>query len=220
MAFGTQLKAYGGAQESANAKLQKTVEGLQAELAQLRKALDAATAENAQLQATNAAQESANAKLQQTLESVQAQLAELRAAFDAATAQNAQLKATNAAQAKEIDTLKGHLSDEPVTRATPLALAQSFRSVIDEFHATQTEGAEIGVTIKSMDLEVKGLVEATAAGTETSLVLPRVPKGIDAASLSTLRVSFGAVPVVRAEAETPVPPPQQVRLGRKRSKPS
>jgi hypothetical protein len=56
-----------------------------------------------------------------------------------------------------------------------------------------------------MDIEVKGLVQVQDK--ETVLVLPGLNSSIDANALSTLRVSFGAIPVAVTESASPTPSP-------------
>jgi hypothetical protein len=90
---------------------------------------------------------------------------------------------------------------EPATTSVrPLDLAKSFRDVIDTIQADARQADEIGVTIRALDVEIKGLVEATEK--ETTLVLPSAGATIDPNALSTVRVSFSAVPSVPA-AEPP-----------------
>jgi hypothetical protein len=100
---------------------------------------------------------------------------------------------------KQIATLQARLDekDVAVTSAPPLDLARSFRQVIETIQAEARGADEVGVTIRTMDLEIKGLVEV--AEKETSLVLPTAQAPVDPALLSTLRLSFRAVPTVREE---------------------
>jgi len=104
----------------------------------------------------------------------------------------------------------------PVSRASPIDIAKSFRAVVDEIQADARAAPEVGVTIKSMDIEVKGLVEVDED--KTALVLPSAKAQIDPSALSTLRVSFGAVPVLPpAEAPREPEPP---RVAPRRRRPS
>jgi hypothetical protein len=117
----------------------------------------------------------------------------------------------------EIADLKNRLEGtERISRASPTDLAKSFRAVIEEFHAEAQQADEVGVAIRTLDLEVKGLVEVDEQA--TTLVLPGAGAAIDPTTLSTLRVSFAAVPVVPAETPTPPPePPPTTRARRTRS---
>ena len=84
-----------------------------------------------------------------------------------------------------------------VTSTQPLDLARSFRQVIETIQAEARGADEVGVTIRTMDLEIKGLVEVGEK--ETSLVLPTAQAPVDPALLSTLRLSFSAAPTVREQ---------------------
>jgi hypothetical protein len=122
---------------------------------------------------------------------------------------------------KRLRALPAVVPAEQVTRVEPLDLARSFRGVIDEIQAEARQSAVAGVTIKAMDIEVKGLVEAAPGATR--LVLPSSATQVDPNALSTLRVSFGVVPVLPAEAQpepTPkVAPAQPTRATRSPAKP-
>jgi hypothetical protein len=110
---------------------------------------------------------------------------------------------------KEIAELKSQLGGaDQVTRASPSDIAKSFRAVMDEFHTEAREAEDVGVAIKTLDLEVKGLVEVDEQ--KTTLVLPSAGAAVDPTALSTFRVSFAAVPAVAAEAP-PEPPPEPKR---------
>ena len=86
------------------------------------------------------------------------------------------------------------------TAATPLDLAKSFRNVIDAIQTEARQSQGVATTIKDMDIEIRGLVQVNDDKT-TTFVLPNAGSPIDANSLSTLRVSFGAIPVA-----APAPP--------------
>jgi hypothetical protein len=110
------------------------------------------------------------------------------------------------AKDKEIAELKAKLGGaDQVTRASPSDIAKSFRAVMDEFHTEAREADDVGVAIKTLDLEVKGLVEVDEQ--RTTFVLPSTGAAVDATALSTFRVSFAAVPAVPAEV-APEPPPE------------
>ncbi len=126
------------------------------------------------------------------------QLDETRSALSQLQATNATLQAQTSEQARLLKDLQARLDqDVPVTSAAPLDLARSFREVIQTIQAEARDADEIGITIRTMDLEIKGLVEAGEK--TTSLVLPSAQAAVDPALLSTLRLSFGAVPTVREE---------------------
>ncbi|HTS54305.1 MAG TPA: hypothetical protein VMH26_13605 [Burkholderiales bacterium] len=138
-------------------------------------------------------QETERNKLQDALNQQKATIDQLQGAV-------AKLQQTNADQAKQIEDLKKQLAGAE-SSATPLNLATSFKSVIDTIQADARQTPGVATTVKSMDIEVKGLVQV-AADKVTALVLPAVGSAIDPNALSTLRISFGAIPV----ASTPAPP--------------
>ena len=110
------------------------------------------------------------------------------------------------AKEKEIADLKAQLGGaDQVTRASPSDIAKSFRAVMDEFHTEAREAEDVGVAIKTLDLELKGLVEVDEQ--RTTLVLPSAGAAVDPTALSTFRVSFAAVPALPTEV-TPEPPPE------------
>ena len=109
---------------------------------------------------------------------------------------NASLTQDNAAKAASIADLEKKLAaaKSPPPSVKPLDLASSFKNVMDQIQqqARETSGVA-AATITSMDLEVKALVNVE--GANPVLVLPTPGSTIDANQLSTLHVSFGAVPV-------------------------
>jgi hypothetical protein len=104
---------------------------------------------------------------------------------------------------------------EPAATAAiaPDALVGQIRALIDGVHdAPAPEGAEAVSTLTHVDVEVKGLI--VVEHEEARIVPPHPDRPIDAAQLSTIRLSFGAVPVVRGAApapEPPAPPPRRRR---------
>jgi hypothetical protein len=144
-------------------------------------------------------QDAQQQQLRQTIASDQATLTQLQAAHQALQTHANELQSQVADLQKRLD------AEAVVTRSTPVDLVQSFRTLIEQIQSEARGASEVGVTIKSMDVEVKSLVEVDQ--NQTSLVLPSVKSGIDAGQLSTLRLSFGAVPTVQASSETEPPPP-------------
>ena len=120
----------------------------------------------------------------------QATVAELQAKSDS-------LQQQVTTQQRTIDRLNARLAaiaaaPPPVT---PINLADSFRKVLDQVQSQARVRSATGpaTTIKNMDIEVKGLVNVQEDGS-TVMVLPTVATQIDASQLSTLRVSYAAVP--------------------------
>ena len=91
-----------------------------------------------------------------------------------------------------------------VPGATATDLAKSFRSVIQTIQNEmgQDETGDVGTIIKSMDVELKGLI--VVQDQQARVVPPSPDQPIDAGQLSTIRMSFASVPLQRAiEREKP-----------------
>jgi hypothetical protein len=118
------------------------------------------------------------------------------------------LSSANADQARQIEELKKKLeSASSASSATPLSLATSFKGVMDSIQSEARKTPGMATTIKSMDIEVKGLVQVQDK--DTVLLLPSLNAPIDANALSTLRVSFGAIPV--PDRSGPISSPSEIR---------
>jgi hypothetical protein len=78
-------------------------------------------------------------------------------------------------------------------KTSPLDVAKAFREVIDQVQTEARESPGVATTIKSLDLEVKAFVHVEDDGA-TALSFPPPDAAVDASSLSTLRISFGAIP--------------------------
>jgi hypothetical protein len=128
-----------------------------------------------------------------------------KATIDKLTSTVATLQQTNADQTKQIEELKKRLAGSE-SSATPLNLATSFKGVIDAIQAEARQTPGVATTVKSMDIEVKGLVQVSS-DKATQLVLPAVGSTIDPNALSTLRISFGAIPVAGTPARPTSPAP-------------
>jgi hypothetical protein len=84
-------------------------------------------------------------------------------------------------------------------------LARQFRSVIESIQreAQQQPEGDIGVTLKTVDVEVKGLI--VVEGDSAAIVTPTPDRAVDPGQLSTIRLSYGSVPLLRTAATTPTP---------------
>lgn len=146
-------------------------------------------------------QEDGRNKLVDSLHQSEAALAELNGKL-------ADQEKQNALQARQIEDLKKRLEaaigGTSANSSTPLGLASSFKQVIDTIQAEARSTPGMATTVKSMDIELKGLVQVRADNT-TVMVLPAEKSAVDPNSLSTLRVTFGAIPVAVATPATPVP---------------
>jgi hypothetical protein len=152
-------------------------------------------------------QEEERAKLFEQLRESEAKLAELQASI-------AKLEQANAEQAKEIEELKKRVPPErPAPTASPLDVATAFRQVVEQVQTEARETPGVGTTIKSLDLEVKAFVQVEE-GNVTTLAFPQPDVEVDPQALSTLRVSFGAIPVATTPPEEE---PVRARRTRRRS---
>jgi cell division protein FtsB len=110
---------------------------------------------------------------------------------------NSSLTQQVVAQQATIDRLNARLAAVAAAPppATPIALADSFRKIVDQIQSQARLQSASGpaTTIKSMDIEVKGLVNVQQDGS-TVMVLPTLSSQIDASQLSTLRIAYAAVP--------------------------
>jgi hypothetical protein len=84
------------------------------------------------------------------------------------------------------------LFKEPSESVSPLDVANAFKQVVEQVQAEAREAPGVATTIKSLDLEVKAFVQVEEG--ETALAFPKPDAEVDASTLSTLRVSFGAIP--------------------------
>jgi hypothetical protein len=84
-------------------------------------------------------------------------------------------------------------------KTTPLDVANAFRDVVDQVQTEARDAPGVSTTIKSLDLEVKAFVHVEDDGV-TALSFPPPDSAVDGSSLSTLRISFGAIPGVAPPA--------------------
>lgn len=85
-------------------------------------------------------------------------------------------------------------------RTSPLDVANAFRQVVDQVQTEARESPGVATTIRSLDLEVKAFVHVEDDGV-TALSFPQPDAAVDASSLSTLRISFGAIPAAAPPAQ-------------------
>jgi IPT/TIG domain len=130
-------------------------------------------------------QQDAITGLQNNLNDAQTKISDLAAA-------NSDLQQQNLRLTEEIDRLRK--TGGGVSSTAPGDLARSLRDVFDTIQSEARSATGVGVTVKSMDVEMKSLVEVSSAGV-TGLVFPTAGAGVDPNTLSTLRMSFGAIPV-------------------------
>ena len=75
--------------------------------------------------------------------------------------------------------------------ATPVAIATAFQTA---FTALQAAPGAPGSAIRSMDVQIKGLVQVAADGSETTMTFPSPENPISGDVLSTVSMSLAAVP--------------------------
>lgn len=119
-------------------------------------------------------------------------LRQLEAVVAAASELSQKVSAAQAAQAEE----------GPVK---PEDLAGHFRTVVENAQrdARGQAAGEVGVSLKTLDIEVKGLI--VVEQNEARVVTPTPTRGLDAGQLSTIRLKFGAVPVLQPSDLEPLP---------------
>jgi septal ring factor EnvC (AmiA/AmiB activator) len=138
--------------------------------------------------------------LRELLKAQQDELDQLQKGLRDAEQNVAKLEQTVAAQAKEIEDLKKQVP--PGQAASPLDVANAFRQVVEQVQTEARDTPGVGTTIKSLDLEVKAFVHVEDGGV-TALSFPKPDAEVDSSALSTLRVSFGAIPGVAPPPEPP-----------------
>jgi hypothetical protein len=76
-------------------------------------------------------------------------------------------------------------------------IARQFRAVVDQLQtdAAQPRAGATATTIKSMDVEIKALI--VVEENEPRFVTPTPGRTFDPAQLSTIRMSFGSIPLLR-----------------------
>jgi len=85
-------------------------------------------------------------------------------------------------------------------------VAGQFRSLMDSIQndARQPRDGEVATTLKSLDIELKGLI--VVENNEARIAPPPPGSKVDPGLLSTIRMSFGTIPVLRQAAEPPPAP--------------
>jgi hypothetical protein len=100
----------------------------------------------------------------------------------------------------------------------PSALVDQIRTMIDNVHEDARRGrdSESASTLRSVDVELKGLI--VVEQDQAQIVPPHPERPIDPGQLSTIRMSFGAIPVARpvtpAEPIVGAEPPPRPRRRR------
>ncbi|HEV2494496.1 MAG TPA: hypothetical protein VG204_15645 [Terriglobia bacterium] len=119
---------------------------------------------------------------------------------------NAQVTQLNATVAQ----LQSQLAAAKHQTASPLDVAQSFKGVVDQIQQAARQAGGTQTTLTNMNIQLKSLVNVQPGAqpntTEAVLVFPDPTALPDPNHLSTLTLSFGAIPNLKAAA-APAPTP-------------
>jgi len=112
--------------------------------------------------------------------------------------QIATLQSTVSQQQTEINTLTAQLAATKSTTASPLDVAQSFKSVVDLIRQGAQSGGGVQTTVSNLNVQLKSLISVqpatTTAPAAATLVFPDPTALPDPQHLSTLSFTFGAIP--------------------------
>ena len=124
-------------------------------------------------------------------------------AFNDRFASTAKLQAERLAEALKAAPTLEPAPEKPPTPPKPLPilptdLARQFRTVIEtaQNEARTLATADTAATIKSLEIEMKGFI--VVEKDQAAIIPPDPEKPIEAGQLSTIRMTFGSVPVLRA----------------------
>ena len=150
---------------------------------------------------------------QQQVDALTSQVNTDQTTISGLNSQIANQQATITNQQNQIATLTAEVQAVQAQSASPVEVAQSFKSVIDAFQAgAQAAASGIQSTVTNMNVQIKSLVNVQAA-TPTSpakatLIFPSPTALPDPSHLSTLNLSFGSIPnLQKAAAPSPGPTP-------------
>lgn len=110
-------------------------------------------------------------------------------------------------EAQKIVSQLGSGETPPTSRpAHPEALARQFRTVIEriQLDARQPKTGDVGTTLKSLEVELKGLI--VVEDDEARILTPSPGRAIDSGTLSTIKMSFGTIPLIPGREESPEQP--------------
>ncbi len=153
-------------------------------------------------------QDAANSTLQSQLSDTQSQVGTLNT-------QNAALSNTIADQNAQITRLQASLSaaqaqagtpSGPQT-ASPLEVAQSLKGVLDQVQTAALGSPGVQTTLTNLNVQVKALlsVDRSSGTAEAQLVFPDPTALPDPNTLSTVSLSFGAIPNLQSNAAAAPP---------------
>lgn len=125
-------------------------------------------------------------------------------------AQIATLQNTNAQQATTISQLQSQIAAGQGTAASPLDVAQSFKTVVDQIQQQARTAGGVQTTLTNMNIQLKTLISVQpASGTtppQAVLAFPSATAPPDPNLLSTMTLTFGAISNVNPGSSTPPSP--------------
>ena len=154
-----------------------------------------------------------------TLQTSQVNALNTQVQTDQTTQANLQTQLNNAnttiaQQAAQITSLEGQVAAATYQTASPYDVANSFKGVVDQIQQSAQSAGGIQTTVTNMNVQLKSLVsvQTPAAGGApmASLVFPSPTALPDPQHLSTLSLTFSAIPSLKAAASvspTPTPTP-------------
>lgn len=150
---------------------------------------------------------------QQQIDALTAQVSTDQTTISGLNSQIANLQATIASQQNQIATLTAEVQAVQAQSASPLEVAQSFKSVVDAIQQNAQSAGGIQSTVTNMNVQIKSLVNVQpASGTtpaKATLIFPSPTALPDPSHLSTLNLSFGSIPnLQRGAAAGPAPAPR------------
>ncbi len=126
-------------------------------------------------------------------------------------AQVSTLQNTNAQQATTITQLQSQIAAGQGTTASPMDVAQSFKTVVDQIQQQARGAGGFQTTLTNMNIQLKTLVSVQpASGTtpaQAFLGFPSATAPPDPNLLSTMTLAFGAISNVNPGSSPPPPPP-------------
>jgi uncharacterized coiled-coil protein SlyX len=120
-------------------------------------------------------------------------------------------QATISSQQTQITALTAQVNAAKSQSASPMDVAQSFKSVVDQIQQSAQAAGGLQHTVTNMSIQLKSLVSVMPATATTAamatLVFPDPTALPDPSHLSTMNFSFGAIPSLAAAGGLAAPPP-------------
>jgi len=119
------------------------------------------------------------------------------------TSANADLQSKVTELQATVAQLQSRLAAAKIQTASPLDVAQSFKAVVDQIQQAALKAGGVQTTLTNMNVQLKAVVSVqTSAGgaPEALLVFPDPTALPDPGTLSTVTLSFGAIPNLKAPA--------------------